>query len=216
MKTKEVVKRKPLPDARPIPPKDYYHLVYHARRHLRHWELAEEIPRGALDARDIVDEVVRQAEIQASRKPKRMNGRVWLFHLLHDELRRQLRRLKQEHTQAIPTEKRITLPELEAKTLQPLEQMVEKVIEPQILRAQDVIPDPDAVPPDRFVAEKELLQQLQAAIQSWPEREREVFELYFVRRFEPEEIAQITGQPLNKVKRTVARVQSLVRAEMAA
>src|SRR5947209_8017524 len=111
MKTKTVVKRKPFPD--PIPPKDYYHLVYHARRHLRHWELAEEIPRGALDPRDIVDEVVRQAETQASRKPKRMNGRVWLFHLLHDELRRQVRRLKQQLTQTIPTEKRITLPELE-------------------------------------------------------------------------------------------------------
>jgi RNA polymerase sigma factor (sigma-70 family) len=212
----QLVKQKPLPDARPISPKDYYHLVYHARRHLRHWELAEEIPRGALDPRDIVDEVVRQAEIQASRGPKRMHGRVWLFRLLHDELRRQVRRLKQQLAQAIPTEKRITLPELEPKTLQPLEQMVEKVIEPQILRAEDVIPDPEAVPPDRFLAEKELLQQLQAVIQNWPEREREVFELYFVQGFEPEEIARITGQPLNKVKRTVARVQSLVRAEMTA
>jgi RNA polymerase sigma factor (sigma-70 family) len=157
-----------------------------------------------------------KAESEASRKPKRMNGRVWLFHLLHNQLRRQLRRLKQEHTQTIPTEKRIILPELEPKTLQPLEQMVEKVIEPQILRAEDVIPDPEAVPPDQFVADKELLQQLQEVIQKWPEREREVFELYFVQGFEPGEIAQITGQPLNKVKRTVARVQSLVRAELAA
>lgn len=192
----------------------YNRLLYHARRHIRHEELTGEIPAGALDARDIVDEVARQAEAKASRKPKKVHWLVWLFHLLHEELRRQRERLKEEQAEAIPTEKRATLPELKPKALQPMEQMVEKVIEPQILHKEDVIPNPEAVPPDRVLEEKELLEELQDALQSWPRPEREIFELYFVQGFEPDEIAQITGQPLKQVKDTLATVQARLRQEL--
>lgn len=192
----------------------YHRLLHHARRHIRHEELTGDLPVGALDARDIVDEVARQAEANPRRKPKKMSWLVWLFHLLHQELRRQREHLKQEQAEAIPIERRTTLPELEPKALQPLEQVVEKEIEPQIIRTEDVIPNPEAVPPDRFVEEKELLEELQEAIQNWPQPEREVFELYFVQGFEPDEIAQITGHPLKQVKETLAAVQGRLRQEL--
>ena len=193
---------------------NYHRLLRHARRHIRHEEMTGDIPAGALNARDIVDEVARQAEANVRRKPKKMSWLVWLFHLLHEELRRQRERLKQEQAEAIPTEKRTTLPELKPKALQPLEQMVEKVIEPQVIRTEDVIPNPEAVRPDRFLEEKELLEQLQGAVQSWPRPEREAFELYFVQGFEPDEIARITGQPLKRVKDTLATVQARLRQEL--
>ena len=173
-----------------------------------------DIPAQALDARDIVDEVARQAEAKASRKPKKMSWRVWLFHLLHEELRRQRERLKQEQAEAIPTEKQTIVPELQPKALQPMEQMVEKVLEPQVLRTEDVVPNAEAVPPDRILEDKELLEQLQGAVQNWPRPERETFELYFVQGFEPDEIARITGQPLKQVKETLASVQRRLREEL--
>ena len=193
---------------------NYHLLLGHARRHIRHEETAGDIPAGALDARDIVDEVARRAETNVSRKPKRMSWVVWVFHFLHEELRRQRERLKQEQAEAIPTEKRTTLPELRPEALQPLEQMVEAVVEPQVIRTEDLVPNPEAVPPDRLVEEKELLEQLQEAIRSWPRPEREVFELYFVRGFEPGEIAHITREPLKEVKVTLATVQARLREEL--
>jgi ribosomal subunit interface protein len=187
----------------------YHRLLHHARRDIRHDELT-----GALDPRDIVDEVVRQAEANDNRKPESVSWRVWLFHLLHEELRRQRRIFKQGQAHEIPTEKRAPVVELKPEALQPLEQMVEKVIEPQVIRIEDIVPDPEAIPPNQFVEQKELLEELQDAIQTWPRPEREVFDLYFVQGFEPEEISQITGQPLKKVKDTIATVQSRLRDQL--
>jgi ribosomal subunit interface protein len=192
----------------------YSRLLHHARRDIRHDELTGDLPMGAIDPRDIVDEVARQAEKNPERKPANVSWRVWIFHFLHEHLCRWRRLYKHKQAEDIPTEKRTTLPELKLKALQPLEQMVEKVMEPQIIRIEDVVPDPEAVPPDRFVEEKELLEELQHAIQSWPRAEREVFELYFVQGFESEEIARITGQPPKKVKDIVARVQEHVREQL--
>jgi RNA polymerase sigma factor (sigma-70 family) len=192
----------------------YHRLLHHARRDIRHDELTGDLPTGALDPRDVVDEVARQAEASANRKLDRVNWRVWIYHLLHEELRRQRRMLKQKQAEEVPTEKQTTIPELTMKALQPMEQMVEKVMEPQVIRIEDIVSNPEALPPDQFVEEKELLEELQDAVQKWPRPERDVFELYFVQGFEPEEIAQVSGQPLKKVKDTVATVQSHLRNEM--
>lgn len=193
---------------------NYHWLLHHARRHIRHEQTTGDIPPGALDPRDIVDEVARRAEANVRRKPKSMSWLVWVFRLLHEEFRRQRERLKQELADAIPTEKRTTLPELRPKALLPLEQMLEQEITPQTITTGDVVPNPEALPPDRLVEEKELLEQLQDAIGNWPRPEREVFELYFVRGFEPGEIAQITREPLEQVKGTLATVQARLREEL--
>jgi ribosomal subunit interface protein len=192
----------------------YQRLLHHARRDIRHDEMTADLPTGALDSRDVVDEVARHAEASANRKPDRMSWRVWIYHLLHEELRRQRRIFKQKQVEEIPTEKRTTIPELKMNALHPMEQMVEKVMEPQVIHIEDIISNPEAVPPDELVEEKELLEQLQDAVQNWPRLERDVFELYFVQGFEAEEIAQVTGQPLKKVKDTIAIVQSRLRHEM--
>src|SRR6266850_3739897 len=88
----------------------YDSLLHHARRHIRHDELARDLPRGAVDPKDIVDEVVGQAEARADKKPKQLSWRVWLYHLLHEELRRQRNSYKQREGKELPTEKTITLP----------------------------------------------------------------------------------------------------------
>jgi ribosomal subunit interface protein len=192
----------------------YRSLLHHARRDMRHDELAGALPGGVLDARDLVAEVARRAEAHPNRKPEKMSWRVWLYHLLHEELRRQRRRLREERATEVSTEQRTTLPELKPEALQPEEEMVEKVLEPQPIQIEDVVPDPNAVPPDQIVEEKELLEQLQDTLRSWPPLERELFELYFVQGFEPQALAQITRQPLKKVKDTLLSIQRRLREEL--
>jgi hypothetical protein len=67
----------------------YSRLVRHARRHILQDELAGDIPKDALDAREIADEVARQAIANAGRKPREMTWLVWIYRLMHEELRRQ-------------------------------------------------------------------------------------------------------------------------------
>src|SRR5205814_1379972 len=102
----------------------YHRLLWHARRHLRHDELSGDIPEGALDADDIVDDVVLQSEAQAQRKPGKMDWLVWIYHLLHEELRRQRAILKEKEATEVATEQRASFPELRERGLLPLEKIV--------------------------------------------------------------------------------------------
>jgi RNA polymerase sigma factor (sigma-70 family) len=192
----------------------YGQLLHHARRHIRHFELTEEIPSRALDARDIVDEAARQAEAKTREKPGTMSWLVWIYHLLHQELRVQRDALRQEERQSVSVEKQVTLPELSPQALFPLEKIVQKDMEPEVIKIEDVVADPEAAPPDQIEAAKDLLEYLQSSIQGWPRVDRDAFELYVVEGFEPEEVARITGQSLKKVKEIVAAIQQRLLEEL--
>jgi len=51
------------------------------------------------------------------------------------------------------------------------------------------LPDLHAVPADQIAVEKDLLEPLQNTLRTWPRAERDIFELYFIEGFEPDEIA---------------------------
>ncbi|MDB6064691.1 MAG: putative sigma 54 modulation protein/ribosomal protein [Pedosphaera sp.] len=194
--------------------KQYNAMLRHARRDIRYDELAGDLPAGAVDPRDIVDEAARQAEAKAGAKPRKMSWRVWFYHLIHEELRRQRQIFKQKQAKEVSVEEPRTLPEDTEAALLPGDLMVKKEVEPEVIKTEDIVANPEAVPPDQVVEEKELLEHLQGAIQSWPKAEREVFELYFVEGIEPEEIAAITGQPKEKVRESIASIQRRLRDEL--
>jgi len=192
----------------------YDQLLHHARGHIRDFELTEEIPSGALDARDLVDEAARQAEVKAREKPETMSWLVWIYHLLHQELRRQRDALRQEAIQDVSVEERVTLPELRPQALLPLEKIIQKDMEPEVIKIEDVMADPEAAPPDQLEAAKDLLEYLQRSIQARPRVERDVFEFYVVQGFEPAEVARKTGQSLKKVKDIVTAIQRRLLEEL--
>lgn len=189
----------------------YQELLRHARRHIRNDELAGDIPAGALDARAIVDEVARRAIATHATRPNDMGWLVWFYHLIHEELKRRRQLVKEKEVTEVPTEKPVQLPELSEQNLQPLEEFVEKKMEPQVIRIEDIVPNSEALPPDEILAEKEALEQLQQDIKHWPRAEREVFELYYVEGLAPEEIAHATGQPLAQVKETISVLRQRLR-----
>ena len=196
----------------------YKELLRHARRHIGHDELAGEIPTNALEAPDIVDEVARRAMTKAAERPKGMDSVIWFYHLIHEELKRQRRLLKQKKTQEVSIDEIKALPEDAEKAagydaLRPLD-IIQEELEPPVVRTEGLVPDPHAVPPDELASQKDVLAQLQEDMRNWPRPEREVFELYFVEGLEAEEIAMVTGRPLKTVRESIASIQQRLREEM--
>jgi ribosomal subunit interface protein len=194
----------------------YPRLVRHARRLIKHDEAQRQIPRDALDPSEVVDETVRRAIAQRPRKPPEMVWLVWFYRLIHDELRRERNDLKAQSQEQIMVEAPHEVPpELLAirgqDTEQPGGDM--EAISTGAPEAS-AIADSSMVSPDEEAARKDLLDELHHAIQGWPRLERDVFELYFVEGFEPDEIAMIVGEPLKKVEEVIANMQENLRQEV--
>jgi len=192
----------------------YGELLRHARKHIRYDELAGDIPRNSLDARDIVDEVARQVITKAQR-PQGMNWIPWFYHLIHEELKRQRSIFKQKAAGEISIDETKPMPEDAQKAEgydaeQPLD-IIEDELAPAIIRTEGLIPDSYATTPDQIVALKDALRQIERNLPKWPRPEREVFDLYFYEGLEPEEIAMVIGQPLKAVRKHIASIQQRVR-----
>jgi ribosomal subunit interface protein len=195
----------------------YRELLRHARRHIRYDELAGDIPRNSLDARDIVDEVARQVITKAQR-PQGMNWIPWFYHLIHEELKRQCSILKQKAAEEISIDETKPMSEDAERAEgydveQPLD-IIEEELEPPIVRSEGLIPDPRAQSPDQILAQQDALKQLERDLPKWPRQEREVFELYYFEGLEPQEIAMVTSQPLKVVRENIASIQQRLREQM--
>jgi DNA-directed RNA polymerase specialized sigma24 family protein len=76
------------------------------------------------------------------------------------------------------------------------------------------IADAGMISPDEEAARKDLLDELHHAIQDWPRLDRDVFELYFIEGFEPDEISMIVGQPADRIGEVIASMQENLRQEV--
>src|SRR5437879_898850 len=195
----------------------YARLVRHVRRHLRHDELAGDIPPGSLDARDIVDEVARQAAAENGRKAGKINPLVGFYRLIHLELRRQRGSLKQKRVEQVSLHESRELAD-DAETAagygaeHPLDIIIDE-IEPRVVETRVLIADPNAPTPEQVVESTDVLEPLQGIVRKWSRPERDVFELHFVEGFEPEEIAMIAGSTFQQVQENIISIQRRLREE---
>jgi ribosomal subunit interface protein len=193
-------------------------LLRYVRRYLWHEVNAGELPRGAIDARDIVDEVVRRALAAPEKRPAKLNWLLWLYVLTRQEMLRYLKEWKSqvERTESLE-EPRVVSDDLELASgydaEQPLD-IIEKEIEPPVAESKDQTPDACAKSPAELVARQELLAEMRKAASTWPKAEREAFELHFVEGFELDEIAMLLGQPINRVQELIASLQMRLRTEV--
>jgi RNA polymerase sigma factor (sigma-70 family) len=179
----------------------YKEFLRHVRRHIRQDELAGDLPKDAVNARDVLKEVARRAGAKADKGPKRGSWLTWFYRLIHQELKRQRRRLKQKKRKQVGKTK--TSPE-------------DTKVTARQAPTDDVIRDRDEVPPDEIFSRKDVVAQLEQDMRNWPRPEREVFELYYVEGFDPEEIAMVTHQPLKTVRENLESIQRRLRDEMLA
>ena len=176
----------------------YKEFLRHVRRHILQGELAGELPRDAVKARDVLKEVARRVEAKADKGPKRGSWLAWFYRLIHQELKRQRRLLKQKRNVSVADSETST-----GATAGPA---------PTV----EVAADRDEVPPVEIAARKDVVAQLEQDMRNWPRPEREVFELYYVEGLEPEEIAMVTKKPLRTVRENLESIQRRLRDEMLA
>ncbi|MGA3179837.1 MAG: sigma-70 family RNA polymerase sigma factor [Verrucomicrobiota bacterium] len=199
---------------------NHSHLLRYVRRHFWHEVALGAIPPGAIDARAVVDEAARQALAAPGKKPAGLGFLLWFYVLARQELTRRCKTLRAQAREMASLEEPRILPEdAEAaagyEPEQPLD-IIEQILEPPVVEAKDLIPDPRTAPPDEVVAQRELLEQLQNTAKSWPKPEREVFELYFVEGFEPEEIGMVLGVSAHRANELLASIRGRVRETLLA
>jgi RNA polymerase sigma factor (sigma-70 family) len=195
----------------------YGRLLHHVRRHVRHDELSGELPQGAIDPRSVVDEVALRVLSAPQQKPEAMSWLVWIYHLIHEELRRRRRRIHRQAAEEVRLEESPVIANDAAGMGGDFEQpltFVQAALESPEVETKELTPEAAAGSPEQTVTAKELLERLQQAIQTWPRQERGVFELYFVEGFEPDDIAMITGKPLQKIHAVIATLQDRLRQEL--
>ena len=179
----------------------YKEFLRHARRHILQDELAGDLPKDTINARDVLNEVARRAEAKADKGPKRGSWLTWFYRLIHQELKRQRRLWKHKKRGDSSAGKTKTSRE-------------ETKVTARQVPAADVIRD--EVPPVEIAARKDVVAQLEQDMRNWPRPEREVFELYYVEGLDPEEIAMVTSQPLKTVRENLESIQHRLRDEMLA
>ena len=170
----------------------YKEFLRHVRRHILHDERAGDLPKDVVKPGDVLNEVARRAEANADKGPKRGSWLTWFYHLIHEELKRQRRLLKQKK----PEQAKISAKETE------------------VTETSAPTAHPEEVSPVEIAARKDIVAQLEQDMRNWPRPEREVFELYYVEGLDPEEIAMITSQSLKTVRENLESIQRRLRDEM--
>lgn len=171
------------------------------RRHILQDELAGDLPKDTINARDVLNEVARRDEAKADKGPKRGSWLTWFYRLIHQELKRQHQLLKQKKRKQVG----------KAKTSRE-----DTKVTARQAPADNMIRDRDEVPPDKIAPRKDVVAQLEQDLRNWPRPEREVFELYYVEGFDPEEIAMVTQRPLKTVRENLESIQRRLRNEVLA
>jgi DNA-directed RNA polymerase specialized sigma24 family protein len=191
-------------------------MVAHATRELRMAELVDELPRGIIEARDVVDEVARICLEQPCKKPETLSYEQWFYQLIRQELDRQCRLFAEERHRRIELAPQEGASDGESEGYDaecPLG-LITSEIEPEESLPEHQIPDQAALPPDAAVSGQELVAILQQEIKHWPADEQQVFELHFLVGFEAHEIAMIRRQTKRQVETTIGTIHSWLREFM--
>jgi DNA-directed RNA polymerase specialized sigma24 family protein/ribosome-associated translation inhibitor RaiA len=195
-----------------------YHgrLLYHVQHQLQRDQVDGLVPRGAIKAEVVVDEVARQALSNPKGKPEDLSYRMWLYSLVRRELKRRYRRLRLDGERNIPIEETTSLPDDQELAQgydaeQPLE-IIEEELEPPLVARGDLMPDPHSLAPDAVAAEHDLIDYLHRVSAGWPEKERAIFDLHFLEGFDADEVALLESLKPAEAAAMIDSVQLRLRS----
>lgn len=190
------------------------HLLAHARRALRMAELTGELPTGAFDPRDIVDEAARRCLAYPEAKPAGVTYEQWFYRLIREEIEQQKRRFAEELKLRVPPlirEREANDDEAEGYDAeQPLD-LITREIQPDEDLPEERLVDPAVPPPDTAAAGRELVWLLQQHVKDWPPFEREIFELHYLVGFNLGDIAMIHQNTEKEVEDLLGKIQLRLR-----
>jgi ribosomal subunit interface protein len=195
---------------------DYGRLLGFVTRQLNEYILTGVIPKGAIDPVDIVDRVAEQVLGCPELKPESMDYRTWCSTTAFQQTRDGVRRYAEEMGITVPVDLDITPEPAPAgdDDLEPEEfalNMLQNQLEPDESTLADVIPDPQAEPPDLAVERDELLSGLSQICRQWPKVERETFQLHFLEGLSVDDLAHAFSCDRSSVEAAVSRVRGRLR-----
>ena len=190
-------------------------LFSHIQRQLHRDAIAGTVPRHAVRAEVVLDEVVRQALSAPESKPEDISYRMWLYSLVRRELKRRYRRIRLDGVRNVPIEETIRASEEEGEAQgydaeQPLE-IIEQRLEPKVVARGDLLPDERNASPDAVAEEHDLIDYLHHATAAWPEKERAVFDLHFLEGFDADEVALLESLRSADATQMIDNVQVRLR-----
>jgi RNA polymerase sigma factor (sigma-70 family) len=195
-------------------------LLRYVRRHIWHEVALGKVRPGAIDARDVVDEVACRVLADPDEKPADLGFLLWFYRLARQELARRCQALQVQARETVSLEEPRALPkDAEAAAGYEPEQsldIVEHILEPPVVQGRELISDSRAIPPDEALAQSELLEQMQKTANSWPTPERDLFELHFVEGFEPEEIGMVLGLSTRQANELLDNIRGRLREALLA
>lgn len=191
----------------------------YVRRHLWHEVALGKIPREAVDADAVVDEITREATAQPEKRPENLSCLTWFYVLARRELTHRCQAVQVELRETMdPQAPRAPHTETEnAAGFKPAQRPgshSHRTLGSSLVQLKKFIPDGRngrATPPTVAIAQRELLERVQEVANTWPKPERETFELYFVEGLEPAEIGIVLGLPDSKARKLLARIHNRLR-----
>ncbi len=162
------------------------------------------IKPGDISVPDVLDEAILQVSAQL---PERLEEK-WVVRELFRHIIRILNRVVQEkRVRVAPLEKRLQPDDIDTE-------LYEYYQPDEVLRLEDVIPDPDAPTPDQVVESETVQRIIEHALAQLPNRWRQALTLMEFENFSPEEVAMIQNSTSEEVKREVEMAREFLKKKM--
>lgn len=194
----------------------YDQILRHVRRQIRHEELSGALPPGAVSALEIVNEIAAEVEQRLQDKPAELSWLVWFYWLARKKLDQILKQYQQKPAQDALANPSEPTSEDEQWPHKPKDSSSAPSTGQQEQDEKAMSESTAEVHTDaqNAAGQQNLTELLQKVIHRWPRFDRQVFELYFVEGFEPEEIGMVLQRKPESVYAAINRIQGRIRQSL--
>jgi RNA polymerase sigma factor (sigma-70 family) len=178
-------------------------------RELRYRENLGLIRRNQVSAAEVVDEAVANALDNGEDKPELVSLEPWLYRLARRAIDQVVGRSGEQVSQ-VPLDHAYRQTDVhDADELQMQFHQPDEAV-----NNEDVIADVRASTPEASAASDEMIALVEYALLGAKPGDREAFLLYAVEGFTPEEIAVVTGGPVDAARTSIARAREHLRKSL--
>ncbi|WP_456432143.1 sigma-70 family RNA polymerase sigma factor [Thermosulfuriphilus sp.] len=172
-----------------------------ARREIIFYQLTGDLPPGAIDPADIVDEVILWAYEHYDDLVATSSLPLVLHQKMIEILRQEVAKYRGER---ISIEEELPLDDVRFRLQEDLDS---PYYEPELLRWEDVLPSDVAVEPEEVLSAEELTNLIMRELSHLPEEKRQAFVWHVIDGYDIMEVAKIIGVSKEEIARWIEEVR---------
>ena len=177
-------------------------------RELRYRVATEQIREDQISREEVVDEVMVSALSQEEQKPDDLSMESWLFRLALRAIRRLA--LASADTANVSLDAPAGTPNVTGSD----ENVLQYHQPDDSLQEESVIRNESARTPEEIVASEEMVSQLDFVLHAVSPQARETFVLFTLEGFTVEEIARITDQPPDGIRKSIHHAREQIQRKL--